>query len=701
MYSILQFSAAENPEISDLRDMFRCIQLFWVALCMATTAFAQVNVSGTLRPFHRVSLEINGPSLGESDPSNPFTDIRLNVTFSKGNRSFQVPGHFAADGNAGNSGANNGSIWRCYFAPDEAGTWNYTVSFREGILIAGSADPQAGTALAGDSLSGSISILPNDKTGPDLRAKGHLQFDGARYLSHRGTGEVFLLMGSSSPENLLASAAFDGTFSQSNPNLIDWSPHFNDWNLSDPTWANGKGKGLIGAVNYLAEEGMNGISVLGMNAFGEGQNVWPWTAPSNVKRFDVSKLDQWEILFAHANVQGIAIRFVLQENNNESLLDNGALGIERKVYYREMISRFGHLPGWMWDLGEANGQGEERQSEDAAWLFAQDPYRHPIFLNNAPNNEISTYSSILGESPELTGASLHSESEDAHASTLRWVEQSMALGKSWVVLQVGQGPLSDGALPASNYPGATESDNFEELRREVIYGNLMAGGGGVSFLFGLDHVQNHQDCNDFRSRAGLWEQALYAQNFFLQYLDLRSVTPQDSLVLAGDAWCIGNAGTAFAVYALEGSSVSLQVPDSNRYFIDWYDPRSGGALQKGSVLTVQGPGPVGLGIPPSQTDQDWMILLRQDTQLVTVPEAQVPIAQLNLFPNPADEYLELNWKNIRPKLLRIYSNTGQLIRQESISGHATFLSLSPLPSGIYLLELRDQERFVRKRFVKR
>ena len=681
--------------------MLRCLQLLFAVLLWTPGAFAQVNVSGELRPFHRVGLEINGPNFNELGPNNPFTDIRLDVTFTQGNRRIQVPGHFAADGNAGNSGANSGSIWRCYFSPDQPGTWNYVVSFREGAFIAGSDDPQAGSPLPGDSLSGSISILSNDKMQPDLRAGGSLQYDGARYLTQSGSKELFLLTGSTSPENLLASADFDGTFSQGNPNLIDWSPHLNDWNLTDPTWGNGKGKGLIGAVNYLAEEGMNCVSVLGMNAFGEGQNVWPWTAPDEVKRFDVSKLDQWEVLFAHANAQGIAIRFVLQESDNENLLDNGALGIERKVYYREMLSRFGHLPGWIWDLGEANGLGDERQSEDAAWLFEQDPYSHPIFLNNAPNTEILTYSAILGESPELTGASLQGEPEDAHASTLRWVEQSMALGKSWVVLQVAQGPPSEGTLPATNYPGATESDNFEELRRELIYGNLMAGGGGISFYFGMDHVQNNQDCNYFRSRAGLWEQALFAREFFLRYINLRAATPQDSLVLAGDAWCLGDAGTAFAVYALEGSAVSLQVPDSNRYFVDWYDPRGGGSLQKGSVLAVQGPGPVGLGIPPSLTDKDWMILLRQDTQLVAVPEPQAEVARLYLFPNPASEVLEIHWEKFRPESLRVYSIAGQLLRQEPISGHATSLSLTSFPPGLYFLELSDGNQLIRKRFVKR
>ena len=65
-----------------------------------------------------------------------FDLYRLNVTFSNGAKSYNVPGYYAADGNAGETSATGGNKWKVHFCPDETGTWNYTASFRQGGNIA-------------------------------------------------------------------------------------------------------------------------------------------------------------------------------------------------------------------------------------------------------------------------------------------------------------------------------------------------------------------------------------------------------------------------------------------------------------------------------------------------------------------------------------------------------------------------------------
>ncbi|MGA1238746.1 MAG: hypothetical protein ACO34E_18000, partial [Limisphaerales bacterium] len=52
-----------------------------------------------------------------------------------------------------------------------------------------------------------------DKSGRDLRGKGRLDYVGGRYLRFVGSGEYFLKAGADAPENLLAYADFDGTYS--------------------------------------------------------------------------------------------------------------------------------------------------------------------------------------------------------------------------------------------------------------------------------------------------------------------------------------------------------------------------------------------------------------------------------------------------------------------------------------------------------
>ncbi|MFZ9038821.1 MAG: hypothetical protein ACO3DT_12255, partial [Gammaproteobacteria bacterium] len=79
-------------------------------------------------------------------------------------------------------------------------------------------------------------------------------------------------------------------------------PDFRD---GDPSWRDGRGRNLIGALNYLASKGMNAVYFLTMNVAGDGDDVWPWIDATTFDRFDCSKLDQWEIVFSHMDVLGI------------------------------------------------------------------------------------------------------------------------------------------------------------------------------------------------------------------------------------------------------------------------------------------------------------------------------------------------------------------------------------------------------------
>lgn len=111
-------------------------------------AAAESTVTGELRRWHKVTVDLAGPATGEAADPNPFTDYRMDVTFGNGDVTYLVPGYFAADGDAANSSATSGSTWRAHLAPDRTGTWTYTISFRQGRNVAASDDPTAGSAVA-------------------------------------------------------------------------------------------------------------------------------------------------------------------------------------------------------------------------------------------------------------------------------------------------------------------------------------------------------------------------------------------------------------------------------------------------------------------------------------------------------------------------------------------------------------------------
>lgn len=268
-----------------------------------------------------------------------------------------------------------------------------------------------------------------------------------------------------SPENFLAYDGFDNT-PDYNGYRKSWSPHVDDYRLGDPTWQGGKGTGIIGAINYLSNEGMNAFSFLTLNIEGDDENVFPFIsdAPEDRLRMDVSKLAQWEIVFEHADTMGMYLHFKMGEQENSNLLDGGSIGNERKLYYRELIARFGHHLALNWNLSE-----EIENTVDQIQLFANyvkevDPYNSIVLFHTYPNSDI--FSNFLGFS-SIDGASIQSNPASVFETTLNWVSQSAATGKKWIVANDEQNPALVGVLPDSVDP------EHNEIRIDSLWGNLM------------------------------------------------------------------------------------------------------------------------------------------------------------------------------------------------------------------------------------
>jgi hypothetical protein len=392
----------------------------------------------------------------------------MTVTFTNGDLSYQVPGYFAADGDAADSSAVAGNVWRAHLSPDHIGTWTYTVSFRYGSNVAVNG---GGNALAPyDGVNGRFVILETDKSGRDLRGQGRLQYVGKHHLRFAGSGEYFLKQGADAPENFLAYADFDGSFKNDGQkdNLIKtWSAHVRDWRSGDPFWAGGKGKGIIGAINYLASEGMNAISFLPMNIGGDDRNVFPYLDYFERYRMDVSRLGQWEIVFAHATRQGMFLHFKTQETENELLLDGGNLGVQRKLYYRELIARFGHHLALNWNLGEEINNASTAQKKAWAQYFHEnDPYRHLVVIHNGAD-----HFDLLGTDTELTGFSLQTNYADfrnVHNRVRDYLVRSAEAGKPWAVACDEPGDASH-ALRPDNDAG----NSHEDGRKNALWGTLL------------------------------------------------------------------------------------------------------------------------------------------------------------------------------------------------------------------------------------
>lgn len=616
-----------------------------------TDGDGSVAVTGELKQWHKVTLDIKGPFVRETDTDpNPFTDYRLSVVFThaSGSPSYSVPGYFAADGNAAETSATEGNIWRAHLSPDKPGKWDYVIRFVRAPGVALQTDRALANAQVLDRVesasgkpidgsTGSFTIAKTDKTGPDLRGKGRLEYVGKRYLQFAGTGEYFIKAGADAPETLLAYKDFDGTEARKKKvPLKTYKPHVQDWQQGDPAWQDGKGKGLIGALNYLSSTGCNAFSFLPYNAGGDGDNVWPFIERDKKMHYDCSKLDQWQIVFDHGTAKGMYLHFKLQETEIDdprvhmgdkikdvpTALDKGKLGPERKLYLRELIARFGYQLALNWNLGEENTQSSEEQRDMAGYIKAVDPYDHHIVIHSYPSQQDKVYGALLGDRSELTGASLqNSNVKDTHWQVVKWVKQSEKAGKPWVVASDEAGDASHGTPPDPDYPGMAKLKNkgpsIHQVRKQVLWGTLMAGGGGVEYYFGYKVPQNDLLCEDWRSRDQTWQYSAIALDFFeafgdkVPYWEMQS---RNDLIGAdpkkNEGYCLAKPGQVYLIYLPEPRAKTVidlsDTPDM--YNVFWFNPRTGEMDKRPS--SVKGGGKVAIpGQPDAGPEDDWLIIL--------------------------------------------------------------------------------------------
>jgi hypothetical protein len=585
-----------------------------VLLIFIPPVASAATIDGELKQWHDIKFTFAGPQTSETAEPNPFLDYRLNVTFSNGDTTYVVPGYFAADGNAAETSASAGNLWRAHFVPDGAGRWTYEASFRTGPDVAVSLDPEAGAPTAFNGESGSFEVGPTDKSGRDHRAHGMLEYVGEHYLRYSGSGEYFLMVGTQSPENFLAYYEFDNTKDyRISPkglvhpdNLHHYDAHVQDWTEGDPTWQGEKGKAIIGVLNYLAGKGLNFFYALTMNNYGQAMDINPWIDYHAHTRYDVSKLGQWELVFSHMDTLGLLLMVVTQEYADVGGQTLGKLTTKSKLYYRELIARFGHHHGIIWDMCEEMDRWRYYTTQDmkdiANYITAVDPYDHPIQYVQWKAElmaDENTYGQLLGFE-NFHSLGMQHDPESSRSETIKWVDKSAAARQPWLVNLIEMN---------SRVPVDAE-DYWHDPQRKGMWAVYLAGGSGVAFFFTGAH--NDLSVEDYRTRDHLFDIEHYAHQFVSTYLPFNEMHHADDLTSADDDYVFAKRGEVYAVYLPEGGTTMLDLSDaSGTYEVKWYDPRRGGELQDGSVSFVEGGGERALGEAPSETSSDWAVLIRR------------------------------------------------------------------------------------------
>ena len=628
-------------------------------LCSFLSYGQNPTISGELKTYHKITFDWQAIQATETPAT--YTDLRFNMIFtSPTNKVYVVPGYFAADGNAAESSASSGNIWRCHFNVLEEGSWTYEVSFKSGNQIAANLDLLAGTSVSIDGTMGSFTVGPTDKGGKDFRSKGRLQYVDEHFLQWTD-GDYFLKLGTNSPEILLFNADFDNTAS-----TLTTSPHIQDWNTGDPTWQGVKGKGTIGAINYVSEQDLN-VHYFVIHRTNEAMS--PWVNPAvDHYTYDVSKLAQWQIVMDHMMEKGVMAHIVMGESLIQSIYEklgdaegDPLFADSRKIYYREMMARFGYLNALTWNIGEEHAWDRNDDFGDAVTAdqiksFAQyisdlAYYNDHIVVHNGPANNDNIYNNLMGANSALTGTSLQGQFGNtvrATTSVKKWRTQSEANGKKWVVTY-------DEA-----YNGGTI--NNEVFRHNVLWTTLTSGGAGVEHYAtqGLD-----VSLQDYRFYQQYWNELRFAGEFFKNNnIPFWEMENRDELLSTG--YVLGKDFNTYVVYLPEGGTAAMDL--AGEYSVQWFDPRNGGALQLGNVSSVQGGTQVSLGNPPNNTTEDWVILLRNTqtgpvfvTGIELSPESQTigtgftyPLTA-QVIPANADNTV-VNWQSSNTSVATVDAN---------------------------------------------
>ena len=230
----------------------------------------------------------------------------------------------------------------------------------------------------------------------------------------------------------------------------------------------------------------------------------------------------------------------------------------------------------------------------------------------------------------MTGLSVqNSDVSTTHEEAVRWVTRSEESGHPWVVAHDEAGNAQTGTPPDPDYPGMEAAvvalnemekipklPTIDEIRREVLWGNLMGGGAGVEYYFGYRLPENDLGAQDWRSRELTWDYSRFALAFFYDYeIPFWDMKNADALVgnelHDNSVYCFAKPGEIYVVYLPAAGSAKLNLEgDDGQFKVRWYNPRTGGELQPGLIEEVQGGSVVNLGGPPADPQEDWVVLVK-------------------------------------------------------------------------------------------
>jgi len=306
------------------------------------------------------------------------------------------------------------------------------------------------------------------------------------------------------------------------------------------------------------------------------------------------------------------------EKANKQELDNGELGPERKLYFREMVARFGHHLALQWNLCEeyniAFDYGPDRIRAFAEYIRALDPYDHPITVHSA-GNPVEALRFTYGDT-RFDVTSIQCNQQPIHKVTEAIYRDTEKAGRPLPI------SLDEFTVDRGQRASFLPVDHAEGHRREKIWPTYFSGGMVEFILEDLLAVDNFKK----PELEKLWQYVWHARHFIEEHLPYWEMEPADELAQGGDVLPIGigngrtiplrpqvfaKRGEVYAIYLPTCSQTgTLDISDLNGFAKQrWFNPRIG--KFEGFSKRVKGGERIVLGLPPSTPSLDWVVLVER------------------------------------------------------------------------------------------
>lgn len=543
------------------------------------------------KKWDEITLDFAGShgnlSQNSSNP-NPFLDYRLTVTFINGNKTYVVPGYFV-----GNGSGESGNKWRAHFTADREGTWTYTAQLTSGTNVAVNG---GGNGVGISPANGNFQVSGDSTAGGFYSDCGRLKYVGQHYLQCEKTSRSWIKGGTNSPENFLAGAD------------------------------RGNEANIKAVIDYLSSQQVNSIYFLPNNIGGDGRgDTHPFAfnytnlgaiTYDNLTHYSVPRMNKWNEIFNYALKKGISLEFVLNETESENReLLGTTLTPQRKLFYRELVARFSHLPAVRWIIIEENVFSNEQLKSFAGYIRETDPYDHPIAVHT-PVDQLGFYEGLIGN-PNFDSASIQfftipGSPENASGFSQTWRQKSLTADRPWVI------DLDEAILKEDSRYGMTK-ENMDDLRRRVLYPGYFSG-ANISWYYGYE-----QDLGmslwKFQDREPMWRWMSAARQLLSQFPAIAHFKPGDELISAqrhggGKTQVYYDTGKTFLVYMAktnngENATINLSSAAGKTLTMQWFNPRTGQYDGPAQNITPSGNFVIGASPKAASGDrEDWVVVFK-------------------------------------------------------------------------------------------